>query len=139
LQWQFEQNHYGYQSNPPEWINALSHQVTHGLSSIVANHFGVAFESFPCIVLFKDIRSPEHIVVSLKDFNRMEIAQKFRSLFSVIQMASIEKRNPLEAMGTSRRNETFTKAGKSIFSEIRSIAGKNVEIAMEKLVENVFK
>lgn len=69
----------------PSWISIVESHVKKGLSVDFADLFGIKFSNFPCLVVFNDIRSPKHIVITFNGFNAEEIADKLRSTFSTIQ------------------------------------------------------
>jgi hypothetical protein len=74
---------------------AIKEYILEGYSVRIAHLFGIKLDTFPCLVVFQDIRSSEHIIVSFKGMTASEIASKIRSIFSIIHSAIIEKQNPL--------------------------------------------
>lgn len=117
------------------WDVAVREQVSEGYSIRIAQLFGIDLLKFPCLVVFEDIRSSKHVVVTLKDMSVAEIADKMREVFSVIQEAITTKVNPLEMLEAHRNNLSFRKAGQTIVSELRSLAGKTFETAIEAWIK----
>jgi hypothetical protein len=117
------------------WEAAMKEYVLEGYSIEVAQLFDISFEGFPCLVVFQDIRSPKHILVRLKGMTAEEIAHRMRSLFSIIQTAVSHKQNPLTVIERHRNEETFREKGRSTISQLRSLAGKTFETAMEACIK----
>src|SRR5574341_21631 len=80
------------------WQNAVNEQADQGYSAIIAKLFKIRFDEFPCVLVFKDIRSPDRALISLKDMNEDEIAQRMRTICSIIQEAALNGNNPVEAL-----------------------------------------
>ena len=114
---------------------AIKEYILEGYSISIAHLFGINLDMFPCLVVFRDIRSSEHIIVSFKDMTVNEIALKIRAIFSIIHSAIIEKQNPLQRLENERKNEKFRMVGKTIVGEIQNIAGKTIETVVETLVK----
>lgn len=121
------------------WREALDKHISEGHSVTVAKLFGVKFDSFPCIVVFRDIRSPQHVLVSLKDLTSEEIAQKLRALFSVIGDAIVSGEDPVDYIERSQQKEDFLKKGKSIISGLRTFAGNSFQTAIEAWLKSVIQ
>jgi hypothetical protein len=101
----------------------------------MARLFSIPVSDFPCLLLFRDIRSPEHIAANLKGLTALEIAEKMRALFSVIQDASDAQDDPLAAIERQRNQERFRTAGSSIIGHLRSLVGKSLETAIEAMIK----
>lgn len=121
------------------WGQIVDEEVPQGYSITVAKLFGIDFTQFPCLVVFEDICSPDHIVITLKGMTAEEIAETMRSLFSIIQKAISEKKSPLAVIESKRNKESFRKAGQTIVSKLNSLAGKTFEIAMKAFINAVIK
>ncbi len=121
------------------WNTTLEEYISEGYSIKVAQLFDINLLEFPCLVVFQDIRSPNHIVVTLKGLTVDQIATQMRSLFSVIQYASSNKQEPLGAIESHRDKENFLRRGNKIISKIRSFAGKTFEIAIEAWIKAIVK
>jgi hypothetical protein len=120
-----------------QWKVTIDEQISDGYSLNAAQLFEITFSEFPCFVIFRDIRSPEHIVVSLKGLLSEDISEKMRLVFSLINEANVKKVNPLEYLEHQRGSEKFRRAGVSIVSELRSFAGKTFEAVMEATIKAV--
>jgi hypothetical protein len=121
------------------WARAIRKQIHEGYSVTVAQLFDIRFEEFPCVAVFRDIRTPEHIVITLKGRTVAEIADAMRTLFSTIQKAISTKQDPLVAIQTHRNEESFRSASRSLVSGLRSLAGRTFETAMDSLIKAQFK
>jgi hypothetical protein len=121
------------------WNAVMKEQIEEGYSIKIAQLFEIGFNQFPCLLLFQDIRSPNHVVVTFKGMTAEEIAEKIRSLFSAVQKAILEKQNPLEAVESIQSQESFRKTGQTIVGGLRSIAGKTFETAMEAWIRATIK
>lgn len=44
----------------------IEESVAEGYCLVAANLFDIQFNQFPCLILFRDIRLPAHILVTLK-------------------------------------------------------------------------
>jgi hypothetical protein len=132
-----EFRHFGFSTKT--WSTAVKEHTSKGHSIQVAQLFHIDFAQFPCLVLFQDIRSPAHIVVTLKQMTAEEIAEKMRVIFWTIQNAVFRKANPLEAIEARRNSESFRKTGQTIVSELRSLAGKTFSTAVEAWIKASIK
>jgi len=121
------------------WKPLIREHIIEGHSIEVARLFDIAFTEFPCLVVFQDIRSPSHIVMTLRDMTSQEIADKMRSVFSIIQRAVLEKREPLSALESHQLDERLRQKGQSIITKIRNLTGKTFETAMEAWLKTIFK
>ncbi len=65
------------------WSEVVSEHISEGISITIAKIFNIDFTQFPCLIVFRDIRSPEHVVITLKDFTAEIIAQNMRQVFSI--------------------------------------------------------
>ena len=121
------------------WRPTIKEQTSQGYSVELARFFNIPFTIFPCLVVFKDIRSPEHVVITLKGLSTEEIAEKMRQIFSVLQETAKKRSNPLAALESQRKNEKRHNAGETVLSELRSFAGKSFEAAAEAWIKSVFQ
>jgi hypothetical protein len=117
------------------WEKAMNEHVLSGYSARVAQLLDISFDRFPCLVIFEDIRSSNHVVVTLKDMTAKEISEKLRAIFSVVQEAINDGENPLSAIDRHRNQESFLRAGQTIVGHISNLAGKTFEKAMEAWVK----
>ena len=121
------------------WKALVKEHISEGYSMTVARFFGIGSDEFPCLLVFEHIRSPRHVAVALRGMKAEEISERTRSVFSVIQKAVSQKRNPLVALQKRRNNERFIRAGKTIVSELHTLAEKTFEKAMEAWIRAVIK
>jgi hypothetical protein len=121
------------------WRIAIAEQTFEGYSLKVAQLFNIAISDIPCLILFRDIRSPEHLAVSLKGMKAEDIAEQIRALFSIVNKAVVDNEDPLKMIERQRNNEQFRKAGSSVISELRNFAGKTFETAMEATIKAIIK
>jgi hypothetical protein len=121
------------------WKVAINEQVTNGQNIKIAKLLGIELTEFPCMVIFQDIRSSDHLIVSLQNMDVDEISQKMRTVFSIIQAAISKKTNPLVELKHQKQKKELQNAGQSVIGTLRSFAGKTFETAMEALVQSVVK
>jgi hypothetical protein len=119
--------------------NMISEHVSEGYSVRVARMFNVSIVDFPSLLLFKDIRSPEHYLVKFKDLTAEQISVKLREIFAVIQAANNSHKNPFKAIEQQRKRDKLSKAGHSIISELGSFSGKTFELAIQALIDERVK
>ena len=117
----------------------MNEHVQKGYSGKLGQLFDIPFTEFPCLVVFHDIRSPEHVVVTLKDMEADGIAAKMRLVFTIIQKAVSDKKNPLAALASYQNQESLHKTGQSVIGEIRSFSEKTLETLMEAWIKAIIK
>lgn len=113
------------------WRGAIHEQVGNGQSLNLARMFNINFTGLPCMVIFRDIRSPEHLIVSLQKMEVDEISQVMRSVFSIIQSANSKRGNPLAELELHRKKQEFQKLKQSVIGEVRKYLDMTVEAAMQ--------
>ena len=113
------------------WRLAVSEQAKKGHSRTVAELFDIGYDEFPCLVVFRDIRSPEHVLVKLKGMTAEEIVEQMRSLFTVVHKATSSKEDPLEAIERYQKQERIRGKTQGVISQMRSLPGKTFEAAVE--------
>jgi hypothetical protein len=117
------------------WDKIIQNQTLGGYSVTVANTLSINLDEFPCLVIFDDIRTANHVVVALKDMSIEDIARKMRTIFSIINRAASSNENPLTAIQTNRRNEDLLRKKKVIISEVREFAGKTFSSIVQACIE----
>ncbi len=117
--------------NDDIWSRVAKEHITEGVSIQIARMFKIDFTQFPCLIVFKDIRSNEHVVIDLKDCSSEMIAKIMRKVFSRINEAVSRKQDPIRAVSLMRKEEDFQKKGSAFVSEIKSVAGKTLETVLE--------
>jgi len=120
------------------WRAAVTEQASGGYSISIARLFEIDFARFPCLILFEDIRSPRHAIVTLRGMTAEEIADRLRKAFSVIQEAVANGKNPVEAIESRRRSDSFQRRGQSIIGGLRSLGEKTFETAVETWIKAIF-
>jgi len=121
------------------WSVAVKEHVSRGYSVKVAQLFNVELTKFPCLLIFQDIRSSNHVLITLKGMTTEEIAERMRTIFSLIQKAVGDKDNPLDALARHQNSEAFRKAGNTILSKVTGFTEKTFETAMEVWLKSVIK
>ena len=101
----------------------------------VANMFKIKFNEFPCLLLFNDIRKPEHILIALKGLDTNGIAQEMRTIFSVVSEAIQQGKDPITSVDKFNKQQAFSEKKKAAWSGVQSFAGKTFEKMMEAFVE----
>jgi hypothetical protein len=115
------------------WSSTIKGDIQKGYSARIGRLFGLDFTQFPCLVIFGNLNSSEQILITLKDMKAEEIAEKMRSIFSIIQKAVNEHNSPLEALQRNQNNQRLKKAGKSLVIGIRYIADVTFKAVIEAL------
>ena len=94
---------------------------------------------FPCLLIFRDIRTPEHFQVTLKEMSAEAISEHMRLIFDTIHKAVEEDEDLFTALERNRDSERFRKSGTRILSRVGGVAGKTLEAAIVALVETTIK
>ena len=116
---------------------SIDEHLSNGHSVQIAREFDISLNKFPCIVLFKDIRSPEHLVVSLKDMKTVEIGNVMRAIFSTIDSAEELGEDPLKSLLAYREKEKFEKIKRAIANELYSLPGKTLELVIGAWIKTI--
>ncbi len=117
------------------WQKLVEEQTKNGHSVTVAQLFGIEFTKFPCLLLFQDIRSPEHIAITLTEMNAEQISTKLRFIFTVVQNAIMDKKKPLDELKKQQNIEFIKKKSRLVASKIGEIAEMTFEKAMEAWIK----
>ncbi len=121
------------------WSTVIKEQVSKGYSVKIAQLFNIGLTEFPCLLIFQDIRSSDHAIITLKGMTAEEIAERLRATFSIIHTAVSDKKAVIDTLASHQNSETLRKAGKTIFSKATGIAEKTFETAMEAWISAVVK
>jgi hypothetical protein len=121
------------------WCEVACKQVEEGNSLKIAEIFHIPLTKFPGLILFRDIRSPEYILVNLKGLSAAEIAEKMRGVYQAINQAAHAKKDPLAAVSDLRRNDEYRGKTRSIISGTRKVAGQTLETVIEAMIKAVIK
>jgi hypothetical protein len=121
------------------WNAAIKEQVSKGYSVKIAQLFNIELTNFPCLLIFQDIRSTDHALITLKGMTAEEIAERMRATFSIIHTAVSDKKPIIETLAYHQNSEALRKAGKTIFSKASGVAEKTFETAIEAWIGAVVK
>ena len=121
--------------NQNVWRLSVSEHVDKGYSVRLAEIPNIRLDEFPCLVLFRDVRSPEHVTIDLRGLTVDDIIRSMRVVFSVVQVAALNQQDPLAAVESYRDNQRFIHNGKTIIGKVGKFAGKTVEAIMEAYIE----
>jgi hypothetical protein len=121
------------------WELAVDEQLSKGHSFAVADLFNIGYDEFPCLILFRDIRSPEHTVISLKEMTADEMAAYMRTVLSVVRKAYLDDEDPLQTMERHKHQEKLRRKGRAIVGQMTAIAEKSFQVAMEAWMEATMK
>jgi hypothetical protein len=115
------------------WNKAINEQISKGRSTNIAEIFGIQdLTKFPGLLIFKDIRaSQHHVVISLAGISAGEMIKRLRSVFSIINNAVSEERDPIVELQDTQSHEALVSKGKTIVSKL----SKAAEITFEKALE----
>lgn len=121
------------------WLSAVDEHSTRSYCIKTAEYFNIKYSEFPCLILFKDIKSQEHLEIALKSQTAEQIAENLRSIFYVIRQAITRNKNPINALDTHQKSEKLLKTGSSIVGGIQSLAGKSIESVFEAIINSSIK
>lgn len=124
---------------PHDWTSLVTDYVYDGFSMRVGRLLEMGPDQFPCLVLFEDLLSDEHIIISLQGLNFEEIAQVMRSIAAEIHRAASKDENSLREIRRYLRKEAGLKAGRTFAGAIRSLAGKTYEVVVKSLIDDFSK
>lgn len=117
------------------WQQAVENHMREGHSVRLANYFGIELTEFPCAVFFRDIRSTEHMIVSLNGLSVSEISWTMRELFSALSENFRKEKSVLKIIDSHLKNKQRTAHGKKAITRIGSLANKSLETAMSAWVK----
>ena len=121
------------------WNIVIEEHSTEGYSVKIAHMFNVDITEFPCLLLFRDIRSSEHVIVSLKEIKADEITTKMRVIFSEIHKSVNAKKNPLVELTNLQSREKIKTVARKISGKVETMTEKTFEAAMNAFVEATIK
>ncbi len=124
-----------YQTAPSLWYLSLSDHIAKGYSNQIAKIFRIKPTEFPCLLVFRDVRSPDFVKINLKGLKSKQIVQNMRLVFSIIANAVTVDKDPLAELKQNQRLETL----KLVFGEVGKFTGKTLEIAMEAAIKASIK
>lgn len=121
------------------WRKLVEEQTNDGHSVTVAQLFGIEFTKFPCLLLFQDVRSPEHVAITLTEMDAEQIATRMRLIFTVVQNAIRNKRKPLGELDKQQNIEFLKKTSRTVAIKIGGLAEMSFEKAMEAWMKVTIK
>jgi len=120
------------------WNLAIESQVNEGHSIKVANMFDVDYNDFPCLLLFKDILTEDHLLVKLAGMVAYDIATKMRKIFSIIHKASRLKQDPITYIEEVSNQQNLSPNNKIVLVP-RTGKGKSFGTSIEEWINYVMK
>jgi hypothetical protein len=124
-------------ANEAAWRKAVREHAWQGYSADIAHAIGMRLDSLPCLLMFKDIRSPNRVVVPLGGMIAAEIGHLMRTLFSLVDEAVTNKKDPLRLIRSHLRRKTLLRRGKAVVSAAGGIAETTFEVAIGALIRAV--
>ena len=113
------------------WQKIVIEQTSEGHSVTVANLFGIKYTDFPCLLFFQDIRLPGHIAIKLKDMTTEQIAMRLRLIFTTVNDAIRNNREPLDELRKQQGIELLQQSGQLVANKVGGIVEKTLEKGME--------
>ncbi len=80
------------------WHLVLTQQVRAAHAAVLAEVFDVSPDDFPCLLFFRQVPSPDRVVLPLKGLNQDGIAAAVHSALMTVTKASSRKKDPLVAL-----------------------------------------
>ncbi len=124
-----------YETDPHLWSLSLQDHINKGYSNQIAKIFHIKTIEFPCLLIFRDIRSSEFVKINLKDLTSNQIVQSMRLVFSIIENAITKGKDPLIELKHNQKTETI----KVIAGKAGKFAGKTLESAMEAAIKMIIQ
>lgn len=121
------------------WTSLIEEHTGKGFSVEIARLFEIEFTKLPCLLIFNDIRSPEHVAVQLSKLTVEEIAAQMRLVFSVIQKAIDKAKSPLEELAKNQDIEKSHRTREAFLGKASGFAEKTFEMAMEAWIKATIK
>ena len=125
--------------NRQEWQVLANEHIQKGHSIKIAKLFQVRLDEFPCLLMFEDVRTSQHVTISLKGETAEEIAIRMRVVFSIVQEAITEGKSPLKILESRRRKKELLRKGEAVVSMFRALTEKTFESAIEAWIEASMK
>jgi hypothetical protein len=113
------------------WQKIVIEQTSEGYSVTVANLFGIKYTDFPCLLFFQDIRLPGHIAIKLKDMTTEQIAMRLRLIFTTVEHATRNKKNPLGELQKQQSIELLQQTSQLVANKLSGLTEKTFEKAVE--------
>jgi len=110
-----------------------------GNSINVSKLFGKSFDEFTAFIVFRDILSPEHVLINLKGLVADDISATLRRVFSTIDDAISSGKDPLDLIEKRHARDIIQKTGRTVIGTARSFAGQAFQKAMEAWINTMIK
>ena len=110
-----------------------------GFGAEVARYFEIPYDQLPCLILFRDVRDYQRILIDLRKMNCQELELLFRSVFTEIHFALIESKDPLQALEAQRKRTELSRKGNLVVSEVQEMVGKTIEAALAAFIAALIK
>ena len=114
-----------------DWSSVVRSLVTKGSALALAATFKVPYENMPCLLLFRDVRKPHHVLVSFRGMDTEEIAETMRQTFTRVRDSVLARRDPLKELAP-RRLHVFGR-------RLRKVSGSTFELVISALVRATMK
>ncbi len=110
-----------------------------GYCRVFARIFKITYDQFPCLVLFQNIDSPKHIIVSLQNLEPEKISLRMRNIFTVVENAVMQKKDPLQAIRNYLLKYKILSKKAIAVNDIREFAGISLGYAMQAWINSLFR
>lgn len=121
------------------WSVVANESRLEGYSMKVAEIFNIPLTEFPCLLIFKDIRSSEHVLISLKKLSTEKISEKMREVFTTIRNSVAKNEDALKTLIRSKEISVKKEMRGSVVRKIGNLAEKTFETAIKVLLESTVK
>lgn len=121
------------------WNKAIDEHIEKGYTVKIAELFDVSLEKFPSLLVFQDIRSPEHMIYPLKNQTAEQISQLLRMIMSTVNQSIKNGTTPLEGLSQKENKDKIIETGKNVVGTVKTLANKTLESAVQALVESAIK
>jgi hypothetical protein len=89
----------------------------------------------PCLLVFRDIRSPDHSMITLKGLTLGELTAKMRAVVATIEQSVSKQKDPLTAIQRYQSREHLKTTGQQVAKMAGSFFEKRFEAAIRALIE----
>jgi hypothetical protein len=121
------------------WNEIVGEHSDEGYSIKFAHIFGIDLTEFPCLLLFREIRSAEHVTIPLNGLTVDELTSKMRAIFSAIHRSVESKKNPLVGVIKLQSIEKVRTVTQKVSGRVESLAEKTLEAAINALMGSTIK
>lgn len=118
---------------------AIPDHIWNGYCLEVAKLLGIGYDDFPCFVVFDTVESDAFVAISLKGLDQAQISERMRNVFSIVQEAIQNKRNPTKSLNRSEKLRNVKKSGESVMRRMTAFTSKTLEAIISAAVSAAFK